>query len=148
MPYTRNDDQYQTVVNVNWMKGKHNVRAGTDIYFQALNHLQPETDAATTSARAAASASASGPTQLSGGPTGNLYNAWGSFLLGLPDQLGRLNLTVAPYATRMRSYSFYVRDQWQVDQSPDACRTARATSTSRCRRGTIAGSSATTPTPT
>ena len=44
MPYTRNDDQYQTVVNVNWMKGKHNVRAGTDIYFQALNHLQPETD--------------------------------------------------------------------------------------------------------
>ena len=43
MPYTRNDDQYQTVVNVNWMKGKHNVRAGTDIYFQALNHLQPET---------------------------------------------------------------------------------------------------------
>ena len=43
-----------------------------------------------------------------------MYNAWGAFLLGLPDQLGRLNLTVAPYATRMRSYSFYVRDQWQV----------------------------------
>ena len=63
MPYTRNDDQYQTVVNVNWMKGKHNVRAGTDIYFQALNHLQPETTAATTSARAAASAS--GPVRRS-----------------------------------------------------------------------------------
>ena len=42
MPYTRDDDQYQTVVNVNWMKGKHNVRSGTDIYFQALNHVQPE----------------------------------------------------------------------------------------------------------
>ena len=42
MPYNRNDDQYQTVVNVNWMKGRHNVRSGTDIYFQALNHMQPE----------------------------------------------------------------------------------------------------------
>ena len=28
--------------------------------------------------------------------------------------LGRLHLSEAPYTTRMRSYSFYVRDQWQV----------------------------------
>src|SRR4030095_2188160 len=42
MPYYRNDDQSQTVVNLNWTKGRHNVRAGTDIYFQALNHTQPE----------------------------------------------------------------------------------------------------------
>jgi hypothetical protein len=55
-----------------------------------------------------------GPTQLPGGPSGNSFNAWGAFLLGLPDQLGRLNETVAPYTTRMRSYSFYARDQWQV----------------------------------
>ncbi len=113
MPYTRNDDQYQTVVNVNWMKGKHNVRAGTDIYFQALNHLQPETTGDNYGARGGFRFGG-GPTQLNGGPSGNLYNAWGSFLLGLPDQLGRLNLTVAPYATRMRSYSFYIRDQWQI----------------------------------
>jgi hypothetical protein len=113
MPYTRDDDQYQTVVNVNWMKGKHNVRAGTDIYFQALNHLQPETTGDNFGSRGGFRFGG-GPTQLSGGASGNLYNAWGSFLLGLPDQLGRLNLTKAPYATRMRSYSFYVRDQWQI----------------------------------
>ena len=113
MPYTRNDDQYQTVVNVNWMKGKHNVRAGTDIYFQALNHLQPETTGDNYGARGGFRFGG-GPTQLSGGAGGNMYNAWGAFLLGLPDQLGRLNLTVAPYATRMRSYSFYLRDQWQI----------------------------------
>jgi hypothetical protein len=113
MPYTRNDDQYQTVVNVNWMKGKHNVRAGTDIYFQALNHLQPETTGDYFGARGGFRFGG-GPTQLSGGAGGNMYNAWGAFLLGLPDQLGRLNLTVAPYATRMRSYSFYLRDQWQI----------------------------------
>ena len=113
MPYTRNDDQYQTVVNVNWMKGKHNVRTGTDIYFQALNHLQPETTGDNYGARGGFRFGG-GPTQLSGGSGGNMYNAWGAFLLGLPDQLGRLNLTKAPYATRMRSYSFYVRDQWQI----------------------------------
>src|SRR6185503_7760359 len=55
-----------------------------------------------------------GPTQLPGGPSGNSFNAWGAFLLGLPDQLGRLNETVAPYTTRMKSYSFYARDQWQI----------------------------------
>ncbi len=42
MPYIRHDDQYQTVANVNWMKGRHNLRFGTDIYFQGLNHTQPE----------------------------------------------------------------------------------------------------------
>jgi hypothetical protein len=113
MPYTRNDDQYQTVVNVNWMKGKHNVRAGTDIYFQALNHLQPETTGDNFGARGGFRYRA-GPTLVPGGAGGNSYNAWASFLLGLPDQLGRLNLTEAPYATRMRSYSFYLRDQWQI----------------------------------
>jgi hypothetical protein len=113
MPYNRNDDQYQTVLNVNWMKGKHNVRAGTDIYFQALNHIQPEIGGDTFGARGGFRFG-TGPTQISGGPSGNMYNAWGAFLLGLPDLLGRLQLSVAPYTTRMRSYSFYVRDQWQV----------------------------------
>jgi len=42
MPYYRSDDQWQTVVNASWIKGSHNVRFGTDIYYQALNHTQPE----------------------------------------------------------------------------------------------------------
>jgi hypothetical protein len=114
MPYNRNDDQYQTVANVNWMKGKHNVRGGTDIYFQALNHVQPELSGGDNFGARGGFRFATGTTALNGGPSGNLYNGWASFLLGLPDQLGRLHLSVAPYTTRMRSYSFYVRDQWQV----------------------------------
>jgi hypothetical protein len=114
MPYERNDDQYQTVVNVTWSKASHNVRFGTDIYFQALNHTQPELSGGDNFGARGGFRFGGGPTQISGGPSGNLYNAWGAFLLGLPDQLGRLNLAVAPYTTRMRSYSFYVRDQWQV----------------------------------
>ena len=114
MPYYRTDDQYQTVVNVNWTKGSHNVRAGTDIYFQALNHTQPELSSGDNFGARGGFRFRSGPTQIPGGPSGSSYNAWAAFLLGLPDQLGRLDETVAPYTTRMRSYSFYVRDQWQV----------------------------------
>ena len=114
MPYTRNDDQYQTVVNVNWMKGKHNVRFGTDVYFQALNHIQPELSGGDNFGARGGFRFRSGPTQIPGGPSGSLYNAWAAFLLGLPDQLGRLHMSEAPYRTRMRSYSFYIRDQWQI----------------------------------
>lgn len=114
MPYIRNDDQYQTVANVNWLKGKHNVRVGTDIYFQGLNHTQPELSGGDNFGARGGFRFRSGPTQIPGGPSGSSFNAWGAFLLGLPDQLGRLHETVAPYTTRMRSYSFYARDQWQV----------------------------------
>jgi len=113
MPYIRHDDQYQTVLNLNWMKGEHNLRFGTDIYYQGLNHTQPEIGGDNYGARGGFRFG-SGPTQLPGGPSGNSFNAWGAFLLGLPDQLGRLNETVAPYTTRMHSYSFYARDQWQA----------------------------------
>ena len=30
MPYYRNDDQYQMVANVTWLKGRHNIRFGSD----------------------------------------------------------------------------------------------------------------------
>jgi len=114
MPYIRHDDQYQTVLNLNWMKGEHNLRFGTDIYYQGLNHTQPELSAGDNFGARGGFRFRGGPTQLPGGPSGNSFNAWGAFLLGLPDQLGRLNETVAPYTTRMSSYSFYARDQWQM----------------------------------
>jgi hypothetical protein len=116
MPYERDDDQQQMVVNVSWMKGKHNVRFGTDLYFQALNHVQPELSGGDNFGARGGFRYRGGPTQLNGGPSSNMYNSWASFLLGFPDQLGRLNLAVAPYTTRMRSYSFFVRDKWQINQ--------------------------------
>jgi hypothetical protein len=115
MPYYRDDDQYQTVVNLNWLKGTHNLRFGTDIYYQALNHTQPEISGTYYSARGGFQFG-SGPTLLRGGPTGNNFNAFASFLLGLPTELGRLLQVPDEYATRMHSYSFYARDQWQATQ--------------------------------
>src|SRR5438094_2915384 len=113
MPYYRSDDQYQTVMNVNWLKGEHNVRFGTDIYYQALTHTQPEISGGTSYGARGGFRYGSGPTQILGGPGGNQYNAFASFLLGVPNQIGRLKL-VEPYTTRNWQYSLYVRDQWQA----------------------------------
>jgi hypothetical protein len=113
MPYYRADDQYQIVANVTWLKGRHNIRFGSDVYFTALNHTQPEIADDSYGARGGF-AFDDGPTLLRNGPGGTFYNSFASFLLGLPNELGRLRLNVAPYTTRSRQYSFYARDQWQV----------------------------------
>jgi hypothetical protein len=112
MPYYRDDDQYQTVGNLTWIKGSHNLRFGTDIYFQGLNHTQPELSGTYYTARGGFQFRGN-PTLLRGGPSSNQYNSWAAFLLGLPNELGRVLEVDAPYSTRMRSYSFYARDQWQ-----------------------------------
>jgi hypothetical protein len=113
MPYYRNDDQYQAVANITWLKGRHSIRAGSDIYFTAMNHIQPEILDDSFGARGGFNFNA-GPTQLKGGPGGTNFNSFASFLIGLPSEAGRLKLNVAPYTTRSSQYSFYVRDQWQV----------------------------------
>jgi hypothetical protein len=126
MPYFRNDDQYQIVGNANWLKGAHSIRFGMDFYHQAMNHTQPEWSGGGTSHGARGGFSfASGPTQRceavnsSGSCTRNSqssnYNSWATFLLGLPTSAGKLNQTVEVYTTRNNQYSFYIRDQWQVN---------------------------------
>jgi hypothetical protein len=114
MPYYRDDDQYQFVGNVGWLKGRHNIRFGSDLYFTAMNHIQPEILDDSFGARGGF-AFDDGPTVRRGGPGGNNFNSFASFLLGLPQEAGRLKLNVAPYQTRSWQYSFYVRDQWQVN---------------------------------
>jgi hypothetical protein len=111
MPYYRNDDQYQTVVNLNWTKGRHNVRFGSDVYFTALNHIQPEILDDSFGARGGFQFDA-GSAGLKGTSTNN-FQSFATFLLGLPAKAGRLKLNVAPYTTRSWQYSFYIRDQWQ-----------------------------------
>ncbi len=113
MPYYRSDDQYQYVLNATWIKGKHNIRFGSDLYHQALNHTQPEFIGTSLGARGGFQFR-SGPTQIRGGPTGTNFNSWASFLLGLPTQAGRLLQTDDEYTTRNWQYSLYARDQWQV----------------------------------
>jgi Carboxypeptidase regulatory-like domain/TonB dependent receptor-like, beta-barrel len=113
MPYFISDDQYQTGLNLNVVMGRHNIRAGTDLNYQTQNHAQPEITGGESVGARGGFRFRSGPTQIEGGPVGNQYNAFASFLLGLPDQIGRLKL-VEPYTTRNKQYSVYIRDQWQA----------------------------------
>ena len=113
MPYYRNDDQYQYVANANWLRGAHNIRFGMDIYLQSLNHTQPETTGTSYGARGGFTFG-NGPTRTPA-VSGTQFHSWAAFLLGLPTELGRLAENVAPYTTRNKAFSFYVRDQWQVN---------------------------------
>jgi hypothetical protein len=112
MPYYRSDDQYQMVGNLSWVKGRHNLRFGSDLYYTALNHIQPEILDDSFGARGGFNFNA-GPAGLKGTSTNN-FQSFASFLLGLPSEAGRLKLNVAPYTTRSWQYSFYARDQWQA----------------------------------
>lgn len=116
MPYTRSDDQYQIVANVNWLRGAHNVRFGMDIYRQKMNHIQPEFLGGGSLGARGGFVFTNDVTRLNGGGAGTQYHGWASFLLGLPNRVGKLELDVAPYTTRNWQYSFYGRDQWQVNQ--------------------------------
>ncbi len=112
MPYYRSDPQYQYVANATWTKGTHNIRWGMDLSRVHLNHTQPEFGGATHGAQ--------GGFNFEGGPTTiptispNQYNAWGTFLLGMPTTIGKILQVPDVYRTRTWAHSLYVRDQWQA----------------------------------
>ncbi len=124
MPYYRHDPQYQYVVNVNWIKGKHNIRFGADIYRQGLNQAQAEFASGGYGAqggfhfsrgmtqRCEAVDPASGNCdKLSGG---SRYNSIAAFLLGQADQAGRTLQVPDEYHIRAWLFSAYARDRWSV----------------------------------
>ncbi|MDP3000704.1 MAG: TonB-dependent receptor, partial [Bryobacterales bacterium] len=112
-PQGYSDPQKNINANVNWVKGSHNIRAGFDSDFQDSNEMQYEYIASYLSS-AGGFRFAQGTTQLQGGPAGNDMNAFGSFLLGLPQESGKIHQFPDEYYTRNRIYSLYVRDRWQV----------------------------------
>lgn len=119
MPYINRDPQFQYVANANWNRGKHQIRFGTDFYQQQLNQTQPEFVGAPWGA-AGGFGFANGQTSFRASPGGaaapnaSEYNAWGSFLLGHTNALGRLLMVPDSFTTRTNLYSAFLRDQWQV----------------------------------
>ncbi len=125
MPYYRTDDQHQAVANFTWIKKNHELRWGMDTYQQGMNHLQPEFVGGSSRGPRGRFNFGSGPTRLCTKPDGkggcttlstadNEINSLGTFLLGLPTQLGKNQLTVAPFTTRNWQYSAFIRDRWRV----------------------------------
>jgi hypothetical protein len=114
-PYYRSDPQHQYVANMNWTKGSHEVRFGTDIYFTGMNHLQPEATGASYGAQGGF-AFGGGPTALAGGTASNQFNSYATFLLGLPTNVGKITQVPDEYNTRQTNFALYFRDRWNVNR--------------------------------
>jgi Carboxypeptidase regulatory-like domain len=122
MPYYRHDPQYQYVVNMNWIKGSHNIRFGGDLYRQGLNQTQAEWIGGgsfygsqggfdfgrNTTARC------TDPPECTTGTATSRGNSFASFLLGLPDQASKSVQFPDVYSIRAMLYSLYIRDRWNV----------------------------------
>ncbi|MBM3811412.1 MAG: hypothetical protein FJW20_07220 [Acidimicrobiia bacterium] len=114
-PYYRSDPQHQYVANLNWTKGTHEVRFGTDIYFTGMNHQQPEATGASHGAQGGFTFG-TGPTALAGGTAGNQFNSYATFLLGLPTNVGKITQIPDRYYTEQTNMAFYIRDRWNVSR--------------------------------
>ena len=110
-PVERNDRVYTYVANLNWTKGAHNVRLGIDLIQHQLNHWQPESGG--WSPRGGFNF-VNGVTGLNGGAAPNNFNAYASFLLGLPGSLGKAYQFYDPMSTREFQQGYYIRDNWQA----------------------------------
>jgi len=110
-PYYRDNAQHQEVVNLNWTHGLHDLRFGTEIQQQYINNMQP-------SNAQGSFTFGTGPTQLSGGLSGNQFNSYATFLLGLVTSANKTVVFSDPPAEPVNQHWFsaYVRDRWTVSR--------------------------------
>ncbi len=128
MPYYRQDPQQQYVANFNWIKGRHNIRFGTDIYRQALNHTQAEFLSGAFGAQGGFNFTRGTTQRCESGSvdpsTGQFIcdtlsdnargNSAASFMLGLPSLASRTFQVPDVYRIHAWLLSAYVRDRWNI----------------------------------
>jgi hypothetical protein len=113
-PQIYDDPEKNFTVNINWNRGSHDIRAGFDADLQDSAETQYQTSSNGFITNAGGFHFAQGTTLLQGGPAGNDLNAFGSFLLGLPQDSGKIYQFGDVYYSRSRSYGLYIRDRWAV----------------------------------
>jgi hypothetical protein len=105
------DPAYDYVANASWVKGNHNFKFGFDLEKIDNNNWELSTNGGVFSF-------GDGPTELNGGPSGNQYNSYATFLLGYTTGATNNFLEGGNRDTsRMWLYSLYARDQWQVSRT-------------------------------
>jgi len=114
-PAFQRDQTYTGSSNVGWTRGTHDVRFGFEITRHQMNHWQPELGGGP---RGTLSFDV-GPTVLNGGPAGNLYNSYATFLLGLVTSAAK-SVQWESMTTREWQYGFYVRDRWRITRRTTA----------------------------
>ncbi len=115
-PFLGNDYTYQYVGNGNWTRGSHDVRFGMDLYQIQLNQGVANAIGAV-GGPAGSFNFRNATTTLNGGPAGNDFHAFGSFLLGLAREAGRNALSKPEYQVRGSFSSLYIRDRWQATRN-------------------------------
>ena len=109
-PVWRDERVFSVATNVTKVKGRHDMRAGYSMNFLFLNHWQPEVDnprgrldfsGNTTALRGA------------GAQTGNFYNQYASFLLGLVSN-ARKSVQHELLTGREWQHGLFFRDRWQA----------------------------------
>lgn len=111
MPLERIEENYTMSHNLTWTKGSHVFRFGFDATNYRMTHWQPELGAGPRGQIVFAG----GPAAL--GPSGapNNYNAYASFLLGLPNQMQK-SIQYILMTPREYQFGWYGQDRWQVNR--------------------------------
>jgi len=109
-PLERHETSYTATTNLTKLMGAHELRTGFDFIRYQLNHWQPELG--------------SGPrgnfsfsTNLTAQPgyTGNTWNSYAGFLLGLDSGYGK-SIQYEEMSGRENQYGLFVSDRWNVSQ--------------------------------
>lgn len=108
MPIFRDERTYSFNTNFSKVIGRHDLRAGYMLNFLYLDHWQPELDNPR-----GRFISATNATALRGAQTGNFYNQWASFLLGLNSAVSK-SIQYEEMTTREWQHGLFVRDRWNV----------------------------------
>jgi hypothetical protein len=116
-PFSFRDNQYVANTNLGWIKGRHDLRFGLEYYHSGINHFQPQ--GGTFGTPRGTFGFDGSVTSLGGAPagvtaTGNPYNSFAQFLLGLPQRDGKVTQNIIPNALRFTTWAWYARDRWQV----------------------------------
>jgi hypothetical protein len=124
-PFLFRDNQFTGDVNLSYVKGRHQFKAGFTYYHFDLNHFQPTTGGGASNVH--------GGFVFAGGMTcggtscgSNAYGDLADYLLGLPNDTGVSSQTYGNYAVqkaqqvydpnalRWTELGAYVQDQWQA----------------------------------
>ena len=109
-PVWRDERVTSVATNVTKIKGRHDLRAGYSMNFLFLNHWQPEVDNPRGRFEFSGNTTALRGT---GAQTGNFYNQYASFLLGLVSN-ARKSVQHELLTGREWQHGLFIRDRWQA----------------------------------
>jgi hypothetical protein len=109
-PAFRTDAGYTHTSNVTWTKGAHSIRFG----FEVIRWQQNDWQCNTIGGDKGEFSFTPGITGLNGGPAQNQYNAYATFLLGLPQSSSKDFQYYVPQTAREWQFGWYAQDRWQA----------------------------------